>query len=399
MRGVNGNDSVETVVAAANAIASAGSRVQPGSVRRRRWKAWFEMYWCFGSHGQPSRVSQSALVPEPTEGPISPTLANSNQSSGLVVAPPSSPSSFLQSEPPSTIQSPAKFFSLSSLASNSYSPTRSSIFAIGPYANDTKLVSPPVFSTFTTEPSTAPVTPPEPLQQTTPSSPEVPFAQLLSPPFDSKGRLSEPYDFHPYQLHPGSPIGHLISPGSVCSGTSSPFPDMELHPSADASFLPSPIAQPPKFLTAQDFTKHKLRNGRVARDNCSILDGRITAILHSADDSRSLFDNSAENEDIAFEFTAQEFAQRMKNQPTTSLDVTSVSPTDLEETIAERDQLSLNGTNHKFIEEIEHSSELEASKEFKFNIETENGDDKELGILHSGSAWSQLKFGFVERIH
>lgn len=368
-------------------------------LQRRRWKAWFDMYWCFGSHGQPSRISHAVLVPEPTEIPISPTFGNSTQSSGLVVAPPSSPSSFLQSEPPSTIHSPEKFFSLSSLASNSYSPTRSSIFAIGPYANDTKLVSPPVFSTFTTEPSTAPFTPPEPsLQQTTPSSPEVPFAQLLSPSFNSNGKLSEPYDFHPYQLHPGSPIGHLISPGSVYSGPSSPFPDMELHPSADASILSFPSAQLPEILTAQDFTKRKLLNGRAARDNGSILDGRITAIQLSVDESRSMLDNSDENDDIAFEFTAQEFAQRMRKPPKTSSEVTSVSPSGLEETIAETDQRSANETSHKFLEKAKHSSELETSKEFKFNVETENGDDEELGILHSGSAWTQLKFRLVERI-
>ncbi|XP_020581026.1 uncharacterized protein LOC110025093 [Phalaenopsis equestris] len=384
MRGVNGHDSLETVAAAANAIASAGSRVQPGSVRRRRWKAWLDAYWCFGSHSQPTRISQSVLVPEPTEDPISPTLANSNQSSGLIVAPPSSPSSFLHSEPPSTMQSPAKFFSLSSLASNSYSPPRSSIFAIGPYANDTKLVSPPVFSNFTTEPSTAPFTPPEPLQHTTPSSPEVPFAQLLSPSFNSNGKITEPYDFHPYQLHPGSPIGHLISPGSICSGTSSPFPDMELYPSV----------QPPKILTAQDFTKSKLLNGRAAKDNGSILDGRITAIHPFLDESGSILANSAGNydEDVAFEFTAREFAQRMKKQPETSIDVIPVSPMDLGEAIAKRDKHTPNGISHNV-------SEIEASKEFKFNVETENGDDKELGILHSGSAWSQLKFGFVERTH
>ncbi|KAI4320009.1 hypothetical protein MLD38_033537 [Melastoma candidum] len=43
-------------------------------------------------------------------------------------------------------------------------------------------VSPPipVFSTFTTEPSTAPITPPESVYLTRPSSPEVPFGQLLT---------------------------------------------------------------------------------------------------------------------------------------------------------------------------------------------------------------------------
>ncbi|KAF9623390.1 hypothetical protein IFM89_001310 [Coptis chinensis] len=63
------------------------------------------------------------------------------------------------------------------------------ILAIGPYAHETQLVSPPVFSTFTTEPSTAPFTPPpEPLHQTTPSSPEVPFARLLTSSFGCKLR-------------------------------------------------------------------------------------------------------------------------------------------------------------------------------------------------------------------
>lgn len=93
------------------------------------------------------------------------------------------------------------------------------MFTVGPYAHELQLVSPPVFSTFTTEPSTAPFTPPpESLQLTTPSSPEVPFARLSY-------RNGE-YEFQSYQLYPGSPVGQLISPGSVISnsGTSSPFP-------------------------------------------------------------------------------------------------------------------------------------------------------------------------------
>lgn len=108
------------------------------------------------------------------------------------------------------------------------------MFAIGPYAHETQLVSPPVFSTFTTEPSTAPFTPPpESVHLTTPSSPEVPFARLLDPTNQNGGvgqrfPLSH-YEFQSYQLYPGSPVGQLISPSSGISGsgTSSPFPDAD----------------------------------------------------------------------------------------------------------------------------------------------------------------------------
>ncbi|KAK8955327.1 hypothetical protein KSP40_PGU014514 [Platanthera guangdongensis] len=256
------------------------------------------MYWCFSFNSQPNRINHSILVPETTtDGPDAATLVNSDRPSIRIIAPPSSPSSFLHSDPPSITQSPTKFFSLSALAANSYSPTGSSIFAIGPYANDTKLVSPPVFSTFSTEPSTAPFTPPEPIQQTTPSSPEVPFAQLLSSSFDSKG-----YDLQPYLLHPGSPISHLISPGSACSGTSSPFPDMELYPYTDG------LVQPP-ILNVQDLAERKLLKCRIDRNNGSILDGRITAVLLAVEEGGILHDSSVEDKEIAFEFAAQETTQ------------------------------------------------------------------------------------------
>ena len=175
--------------------------------------------------------------------PGAPALVNDNSThpSAILlpfIAPPSSPASFLQSDPPSATQSPAGMLSLAALAVNACSLSGpASIFAIGPYAHETQLVSPPVFSTFTTEPSTASFTPPpEPVQLTTPSSPEVPFAQLLASSLgrarrhsgsNQKFSLSQ-YEFQPY--YQGSPVSNLISPGSVVSnsGTSSPFPD-KLH--------------------------------------------------------------------------------------------------------------------------------------------------------------------------
>lgn len=101
------------------------------------------------------------------------------------------------------------------------------MFTIGPYAHETQLVSPPVFSAFTSEPSTAAVTPPpEPVQFTTPSSPEVPFAKLLTSSLKRSRRNSGGNGNHKlalscYEVH------HLISPGSAnsASGASSPYLD------------------------------------------------------------------------------------------------------------------------------------------------------------------------------
>lgn len=134
------------------------------------------------------------------------------------------------------------------------------MFTIGPYAHETQLVSPPVFSTFTTEPSTACFTPPpEAVQMTTPSSPEVPFAQLLSSSLARNRRNSGPnlkynlsqYEFQPYQ-YPGSPGGHIKSPGSAIStsGTSSPFPDKR-------PIMEFRMGEAPKFLGYEHFPNYR----------------------------------------------------------------------------------------------------------------------------------------------
>ncbi|XP_023552418.1 uncharacterized protein LOC111810082 [Cucurbita pepo subsp. pepo] len=262
------NNSVDTVNAAATAIVSAEARVQPPTPPKRRWGSCWSLYWCFGNGSQKNnkRIGHAVLVPEPAvSGAVAPAVEHRTPSTTVVlpfIAPPSSPASFLQSEPPSNAQSPAGLLSLTALSVNNYSPNEpASIFAIGPYAYDTQLVSPPVFSAFPTEPSTAPFTPPpESVQLTTPSSPEVPFAKLLTSSLshtnksfgtNQKFALSH-CDFQPYQPYPGSPGAHLISPGSVISnsGTSSPFPDK--HP-----ILEFRMADAPKLLGLEHFTTRK----------------------------------------------------------------------------------------------------------------------------------------------
>ncbi|XP_078165725.1 hydroxyproline-rich glycoprotein family protein [Carex rostrata] len=230
--GTNGAG-VATISAASTAIASADTtrfQHQPPHHRRNRWKGCFGGLACFGSQKPSKRIVPAARTPGGTiqNGHANGSQAGAtNQTTTLnlsLFAPPSSPASFTNSALPSTAQSPSCFLSLSA---NSPGGPSNMMFATGPYAHETQLVSPPVFSTFTTEPSTAPLTPPPELAQlTTPSSPDVPFARFLS----------SSMDFRTAAVYiPGSPSSSLISPASVTprTGLSSPLPEQErirVHP-------------------------------------------------------------------------------------------------------------------------------------------------------------------------
>uniref|UniRef100_A0A7N0URQ2 Uncharacterized protein n=1 Tax=Kalanchoe fedtschenkoi TaxID=63787 RepID=A0A7N0URQ2_KALFE len=155
-------------------------------MQKRNWKRYLSLYWCFGCHKNKKQISHAFLVPEHTDagGAPVPTAEISSHPNPIVmpfIAPPSSSASVLRSKPPSSAQSPGGLLSLMSLSANVYSPqTASSAFATGPYAHETQFISPAAFSAFTAQPSTAPYTPPEPVQMTTPSSPDVPYAKLLT---------------------------------------------------------------------------------------------------------------------------------------------------------------------------------------------------------------------------
>lgn len=217
---------------------------------QERWKKWIGCWVrlpCFSAQRGGKRIVPAARTPE---GNASANQSNGPQAVGLtnqatslaphLLAPPSSPASFSNSAFPSTAQSPTCFPSLS--ASSPGGPS-STMYATGPYAHETQLVSPPVFSTFTTEPSTAPFTPPPELAHlTTPSSPDVPYAQFLSSTLDlkcagktcvSKSDLQATYPFSPE-----SPPSSLISPVSRTSGNhlSSPFLDSEFASQWDSVY-------------------------------------------------------------------------------------------------------------------------------------------------------------------
>ncbi|XP_022980796.1 uncharacterized protein At1g76660-like [Cucurbita maxima] len=251
------NNTFQTITTAADVIATVDHRFpRDTAVQKRRWGSCWSIYWCFGSLRQRKRIGHAVLVPEPSPSPEA--HQNSLQSPDIVLpfaAPPSSPASFLQSEPPSATQSPSNILSFTSLTANMYSPDGpSSIFAIGPFAHETQLVSPPMnFSTLTTEPSTPSFTPPESIHLTTPSSPEVPFAQFLQPNLpkaESDDQYSCPNDdFQSYQFYPGSPVSNLISPRSAISlsGASSPLPDLDFASSA-SQFSNFSLDVPPALL-------------------------------------------------------------------------------------------------------------------------------------------------------
>ncbi|XP_077212376.1 uncharacterized protein At1g76660-like [Tasmannia lanceolata] len=244
--GGNSNRSAEeSLNAAVTAIGSVEARFPPQE-QRRRWAGCWGGFSCFGSQNRGTRIVPASRI---VDGNTSANRANGPQPVGLsnqtttlthsLLAPPSSPASFTNSALPSTAQSPNCFLSLS--ANSPGGP--SNIFSTGPYAHETQLVSPPVFSTFTTEPSTAPLTPPPELAHlTTPSSPDVPFAQFLSSSMDLKNAGKEnglPFispgyaatcDLQAtYPLYPESPASSRISPisGTFSDGLSSSFPERE----------------------------------------------------------------------------------------------------------------------------------------------------------------------------
>lgn len=234
-----------SISAAAAAVGSAEARFPPPEMQRSRLGGCFARFSCFGSQKGGKRIVPATRIPDGNgstiRGNLPQSAGPSNQNTNLnlsLLAPPSSPASFTNSALPSTVQSPSCFLSMSA---NSPGGPSSTMFTTGPYAHETQLVSPPVFSTYTTEPSTAPLTPPPELAHlTTPSSPDVPFAQLLSSSLKlrSTGKVnavSYPCfvggDLHSnYTLYPGSPTSSLISPasGTPRTGLSSPYPDGDI---------------------------------------------------------------------------------------------------------------------------------------------------------------------------
>ncbi|KAF5730010.1 hypothetical protein HS088_TW20G00380 [Tripterygium wilfordii] len=353
MRGVTGDsravdNTFETINAAASAIASAENRVPQATVQKRRWGSCWSIYWCFGFHKHRQRIGHAVLVPESTAPRNdAPPSENPTQTTVVIlpfVAPPSSPASFLQSEPPSATQSPAGMVSFNSISANMYSPGGpSSIFAIGPYAHETQLVSPPVFSTFTTEPSTAPFTPPpESVHLTTPSSPEVPFAQLLDPSLRNLEAWQRfpfsQYEFQSYHLYPGSPIGQLISPSSgISSGTSSPFPDGEFA-SGGLQFLEFKRGDPPKLLnldkpSARDWRSYRGSGGmtpdavRPVSRHGFLLDRQLSDLalhLHSDNGSRSV--HTVAGHRVSFELTAENVVKCVEMRPAMFVKALSEAP-------------------------------------------------------------------------
>lgn len=243
----NGGGGASISTAAAVAGSTETRFIRPHR-QRRSWGGCWGRFSCFRPQKGAKRIVPSTRT---LDGTVTANRVHGTQQIGIsnqtttmvpsLLAPPSSPASFTNSAIPSTAQSPSCFLSLSA---NSPVEPSSTMFVTGPYANETQSVSPPVFSTFTTEPSTAPLTPPPELAHlTTPSSPDVPYARYLSSSLDLKNAGKEsglsfvstgylsPNDLRvTYPLDPESPASSLISPMSQTprTGRSSPFPEGEV---------------------------------------------------------------------------------------------------------------------------------------------------------------------------
>ncbi|KAL3818044.1 hypothetical protein ACJIZ3_003949 [Penstemon smallii] len=385
---VNGTDALETINAAATVIASTENRVPHASVQKKRWISCWSHYWCFGSHKNKKRIGHAVLVPDLTvTGAEAPIAEHPSQPPPIIlpfVAPPSSPVSFLPSEPQSAIQSPTGPLSLTSVSANMYSPGGpTSIFAIGPYAHETQLVSPPVFSTFTTEPSTAPYTPPsESIHLTTPSSPEVPFARLLEPNLQSQRFPFSQYEFQSYQLQPGSPLSHLISPcsGISGSGTSTPFPDHDFatgHP-----FFPKLLDL--DKIVRRDWESRQV-SGAATPDATGPTSCDIGTLNRQHSDVGPL--NGLQNNDVvidprvSFEITSEEVIRCVEKKPV-------ALPVPLPETGEEHDyptkQTSTENTHTDGDNEQRHQKNrtitLGSTKEFNFdNVDGGNSGEPSIG--------------------
>lgn len=234
--------------------------------QRKRWGGCLAALSCFGAQKGGKRIVPASRVPEGNAAAVQPNRPQANQATTTIapslLAPPSSPASFTNSALPSTPQSPSCF-----PPANSPGGPSSMMFETGPYAHETQLVSPPVFSTFTTEPSTAPLTPPPELAHlsTTPSSPEVPYACYLLSSRDLKGTQKENYvsssDLQAtYPPYPESPASSHKSPMSrVSSGClSSSFPDREVPNMSQATnfFCPATFAE--FYLDQNSYTAGRL---------------------------------------------------------------------------------------------------------------------------------------------
>ncbi|KAG5014495.1 hypothetical protein AAZX31_08G015600 [Glycine max] len=418
MRGTNVNDgradnnnTLDTINAAAFAIASAQNRVSQPSTQKKRWGSWLGKIGCFGYQKSRKRIGHAVLVPEPTCNGADPA-ASSNQAPSITlpfVAPPSSPASFFQSEPPSTGVSPGG---------------PASIFAIGPYAHETQLVSPPVFSAS----STAPFTPPF----TTPSSPEVPFAQLLDP--NNKNaetfqrfQISH-YDFQSYQFHPGSPVAQLISPRSTIS---SPLPDSEFN-ATFSHILDFPIADPPKLLnldsklSACENRKSNHGSGSLTPDaarsttqSAFLSNHWVSEIKMSPHPSNNRLNEISINHRVSFELSAQKVLKSLENKPAASVWTNVVSKlkndaptTDKEEksveAVLDEKQVVKEAHNDQPLEEItlggekatttvhekDQSLTLSSAKEFNFD-NADGGDSLAPNIV--ADWWANEKVAGKER--
>ncbi|XP_047149430.1 uncharacterized protein LOC124821567 isoform X1 [Vigna umbellata] len=438
MRGIRATDAdntFDTINAAAFAIASAShDRLSQPPTQKKGWGSWLSKIGCFGYQRNRKRIGHAILVPETATNGADPAGAvSSTQAASITLpfaAPPSSPVSFFQSEPPSTAHSPVGKISHTCISASMYSPGGpASIFAIGPFAHETQLVSPPVFSASSTAPFTPP---PESVHLTTPSSPEVPFAQLLDP----NNRNSDTfhrfqishYDFQSYQFHPGSPVGQLISPRSAisASGASSPLPDSEINATL-SHILDFQRPDPPKLLGIDKLSAYENRKSNQGSGSLTPDAARSTAqpgflsnhwvseIKMSPRPSNNRVNEISINHRVSFDISAQKVLESLENNPAASAwtKVVSKLKNDSPTAAEKEDNFGETGSNEKQVLAETHSDQpletnlsgddarvhekdqsLTCAKEFNFD-KADGGDSLAPNIV--ADWWANEKVAGKER--
>ncbi|KAK7399196.1 hypothetical protein VNO78_10374 [Psophocarpus tetragonolobus] len=443
MRGSNGNDATpvnntfHTINAAAFAIASAHNRVSQPPTQKKRWGSLLSKIGCFGYQKNRKRIGHAVLVPETIPNGADAGVRSIEAPSITLpfVAPPSSPASFFQSEPPSTAQSPIGKISQTCVSASMYSPGGpASIFAIGPYAHETQLVSPPVFSASSTAPFTPP---PESVHVTTPSSPEVPFAQLLDPNnrnADTFQRFQiSHYDFQSYQFHPGSPVGQLISPRSAisASGTSSPLPDSEFN-STFSHILDFQRPDPPKLLNLDKLYAYENRKSnqgsgsltpdasRSTTQTAFLSNHWVSEIKMSPHSGNNRVNEISINHRVSFELSTQKVLKSLENKPAASAwtkvlsklknDAVTVGKEEISEETVRYDKQAIAETPNNdqplettlggekatvTVHEKDQSLTLSSAKEFNFD-NADGGDSLAPNIV--ADWWANEKVAGKERV-
>lgn len=181
--------------------------------------------------------------------------------------------------------------------------------------------------------------------------------------------FSHQYEFQSYQLQPGSPVSHLISPSS---GTSSPFPDREFA-AAHPFFLEFKNGDPPKLLDLNKILSSEWESRQES--------GALTPDASVGPQSH---DSCTLNHRVSFEITDEEVIRCVEkkslglSESSSSKSIERVEHTGVERSVhkANGETSSQVGGENKPQHQKNRTITLGSTKEFHFeNVEGGSSDE------------------------